>query len=76
MLAVGCVVALVDNVLRPVLARYGNLRMHGLLLFMAMLGGMAVFGASGLLLGPLAVRFAIEGLSMLREAQPKAFPAG
>jgi predicted PurR-regulated permease PerM len=43
---------------------------------MAMLGGMAVFGASGLLLGPLVVRFAIEGLSMLRESQPQAFPAG
>lgn len=76
MLGIGCVVALVDNVMHPVLARYGNLRMHGLLLFMAMLGGMAVFGASGLLLGPLAVRFAVEGLSMLREAEPKAFPAG
>jgi predicted PurR-regulated permease PerM len=76
MLAIGCVVALVDNVVRPLLAQYGHLRMHGLLLFMAMLGGMAVFGASGLLLGPLVVRFAIEGLIMLRESEPQSFPAG
>jgi predicted PurR-regulated permease PerM len=76
MLGIGCVVALVDNVVRPLLAQYGHLRMHGLLLFMAMLGGMAVFGASGLLLGPLVVRFAIEGLSMLRESEPQSFPAG
>lgn len=76
MLGIGCAVSLVDNVMRPLLAQYGHLRMHGLLLFMAMLGGMMVFGAGGLLLGPLVVRFAIEGLSMLREAEPRAFPAG
>ncbi len=76
MLGVGCVVALVDNVMRPLLTQFGELRMHGLLLFMAMLGGIAVFGASGILLGPLVVRFAVEGLSMLREAEPTAFPAG
>ncbi len=75
MVAIGCVVGLVDNVLRPLLAKYGNLRMHGLLLFMAMLGGMAVFGAGGLLLGPLLVRIAIECLRMLRESEPQAFPA-
>jgi predicted PurR-regulated permease PerM len=76
MLAVGCVVGVVDNVLRPVLARYGQLRLHGLLLFIAMLGGIAVFGAGGLLLGPLFVRLAVEGLNMLREAAPAKFPEG
>jgi predicted PurR-regulated permease PerM len=74
MLAIGCVVSLVDNALRPLLAQYGHLRMHGLLLFMAMLGGVAIFGAGGLLLGPLLVRIAIEGLTMLREATPETFP--
>lgn len=74
MLAIGCVVSVVDNVTRPVLARYGQLRLHGLLLFIAMLGGIAVFGAGGLLLGPLFVRLAVEGLNMLREASPASFP--
>lgn len=76
MLAIGCVVSLVDNLVRPLLTQYGQLDMHGLLLFVAMLGGIAVFGAGGLLLGPLLVRLAVEGLSMLREATPEAFPEG
>lgn len=74
MLAVGCVVSVVDNLMRPLLSRYGELRMNGLLLFVAMLGGVAVFGAGGLLLGPLLVRLATEGLTMLREASPESFP--
>jgi predicted PurR-regulated permease PerM len=75
MLIIGCVVSLVDNVMHPLLAQYAHLRMHGLLLFMSMLGGIAVFGAGGLLLGPLCVRLAIEALTMLRESAPDAFPA-
>lgn len=76
MLGIGCVVSVVDNLVRPLLAQSGKLRMHGLLLFIAMLGGMAVFGAGGLLLGPLFVRLAVEGLTMLREATPVTFPDG
>lgn len=75
MLVIGCVVSLVDNLVRPLLAQYGQLHMHGLLLFVAMLGGIAVFGAGGLLLGPLVVRLAVEGLRMLREATPESFPS-
>jgi predicted PurR-regulated permease PerM len=75
MLVIGCFVSVVDNLVRPLLAQYGQLNMHGLLLFVAMLGGIAVFGAAGLLLGPLFVRLAIEGLSMLRQASPELFPA-
>ena len=74
MLAIGCVVSVVDNLVRPLLARYGELRMNGLLLFIAMLGGIAVFGAGGLLLGPLLVRLATEGLTILREDTPAAQP--
>jgi predicted PurR-regulated permease PerM len=76
MLVIGCAISLVDNLMRPLLTKYGQLRMHGLLLFVSMLGGIAVFGAGGLLLGPLAVRLAIEGLAMLRQAKPESFPAG
>ena len=74
MLAIGCVVSLVDNLVRPLLAQYGQLQMNGLLLFVAMLGGIAVFGTGGLLLGPLVVRMAIEGVTMLRERSPELFP--
>jgi predicted PurR-regulated permease PerM len=75
MLAIGCFVSVVDNLVRPLLAQYGQLNMNGLLLFLAMLGGIAVFGAPGLLLGPLVVRLAMEGLAMLRESSPELFPA-
>lgn len=67
MLLIGGVVSTVDNVLRPLLMQYGNLRLNALLLFVAMLGGMAVFGFGGLLLGPLIVRLVTEGLTMLKE---------
>jgi len=67
MLVIGCVVSIVDNFMRPILARYGQLRLNGLVMFIAMLGAMTIFGAGGLLLGPLFVRLAAEGLTMLRE---------
>jgi len=67
MLVIGLFVSVVDNLLRPLFARYAELRMHALVLFVAMLGGIVVFGTWGLLLGPLLVRGATEGLSMLRE---------
>jgi predicted PurR-regulated permease PerM len=67
MLVIGLFVSVVDNLLRPLFARYAELRMNGLVLFVAMLGGIVLFGTWGLLLGPLLVRWASEGLSMLRE---------
>jgi predicted PurR-regulated permease PerM len=56
-----------DNLVRPLLARYAELRLHSLLLFMAMLGGIVILGTWGLLFGPLFVRLATEGLTMLKE---------
>lgn len=67
MLGIGLVVSIVDNLLRPLFARYAALRLHTLVLFLAMLGGLVLFGGWGLLLGPLFVRLASEGLTMLCE---------
>lgn len=67
MLAIGLVVSVTDNLLRPIFARHAALRLNGLALFVAMLGGIVLFGAWGLLLGPLFVRLASEGLTMLHE---------
>jgi len=72
MLVIGCVVSTADNLVRPLLARYAELRLHGLVLFMAMLGGIVVLGAWGLLFGPLFVRLATEGLTMLKEEREGA----
>ncbi|MBM7118362.1 AI-2E family transporter [Archangium primigenium] len=50
------VVGLSDNVVKPILAKRG-MNMHGALVFFSLLGGLAVFGAIGLLLGPLILAF-------------------
>jgi predicted PurR-regulated permease PerM len=50
------VVGLSDNVVKPILAKRG-MNMHGALVFFSLLGGLGVFGAIGLLLGPLILAF-------------------
>jgi len=50
------VVGLSDNVVKPILAKRG-MNMHGALVFFSLLGGLAMFGAIGLLLGPLILAF-------------------
>lgn len=72
MLAIGLFTSVIDNLLRPLFTRYAALRLHGLVLFVAMLGGIVLIGAWGLLLGPLVVRLAVEGLDMLREQRAAA----
>ncbi len=59
------VVSVIDNAARPFLLR-GGLSLHGGLLFFALLGGLAVFGGIGLLVGPLALTFFITALNMYR----------
>lgn len=63
------IVGSIDNVLRPVFARYGNMQLSTFVLLLAMLGGFGAFGGWGLLLGPLAVRMAKEALMVIREAR-------
>lgn len=50
------VVGLVDNVVKPWLLK-GGMELHGAIVFFALLGGIAAFGATGLILGPLSVTF-------------------
>jgi predicted PurR-regulated permease PerM len=69
MLAIGAFASTVDNIARPLLSRFGKLNLNGLVLFIAMLGGIAIFGAWGLMLGPLCVRLATESLELVRESR-------
>ena len=48
------VVGLVDNLIKPLLIRRG-LEIHGAIVFFALIGGLAAFGAIGILVGPLVV---------------------
>ncbi len=59
------VVGLVDNVVKPLLMKDG-IRMHGAVVLFALLGGLAAFGAMGLLIGPLAVALFLAMLRMYK----------
>lgn len=74
LLVIGAALGLVDNFVRPVLTRYARLQLPMAVVLVSMLGGLAAFGPSGVLLGPLVVRLAVEALSIAREK--RAFAAG
>ncbi len=60
------VIGTVDNVMRPVFARFGNLELPSYVLLTSIFGGLAIFGAWGFILGPLFARLAKEALIMAR----------
>ncbi len=66
-LVLGAVMSVADNFIRPLLARSAQLDLSTFVLFVAMLGGIGIFGAWGLLVGPLFVRLALEALRLARE---------
>jgi predicted PurR-regulated permease PerM len=65
----GVVISLIDNLLYPVLVK-NRLRLHTVPVFIAVLGGLVVFGATGVVLGPLvlAVGFALVDIWRRRMA--------
>jgi predicted PurR-regulated permease PerM len=65
------VVGGIDNLLYPILV--GNrLQMHTAIAFIAMLGGLMVLGAPGIILGPLAVTITGALLELWRHREPDA----
>jgi len=71
LVAVGVgVIGMADNILRPLLLS-GRTTMHGLLVFISLLGGMAAFGFIGLVIGPVA----IAAIGTLLDAVLKDDPA-
>jgi len=65
----GVVIGMVDNVLRPRLVGQRT-RMHELLVFFSVLGGLQVFGALGILLGPVTMAVTVALFDALRGAEP------
>jgi len=53
------VVGLVDNLLRPLLLERA-IKIHPLLIFLSVLGGLSIFGALGFILGPIILSFAFS----------------
>jgi predicted PurR-regulated permease PerM len=66
----GVVVSSVDNFLRPKLVG-GRARMHELFIFFAVLGGLKVFNAAGLVLGPLVLAITLALLDVLHPRDTK-----
>lgn len=68
--AVGVViVGSIDNVLRPFLTRFGHLELHPFVVLVSMLGGLALIGGWGLVMGPLVVRLTAEVLKITSERE-------
>ena len=73
----GLVVALIDNLLYPILVEK-RMRLHMVPVFFAIVGGLAIFGAAGLILGPviLALTDAILEIWHRRTAHGRPAKAG
>jgi predicted PurR-regulated permease PerM len=61
------VVGLIDNIVKPYLVSE-DMEMHGALVFFSMIGGVAAFGAVGLLIGPLVANLFLTLTSMYRRS--------
>ena len=68
------IISLADNLLYPILVGK-ELRIHTLLVFLAILGGIAVFGMSGIVLGPVALAVTLGLLDILRQRTVAGRPA-
>lgn len=67
------VISVVDNLLRPLFARWGALELPVFVLFVSVFGGLVTFGTWGALMGPLVVRLTMEALALAKESA--ALPA-
>ena len=63
------VIGSIDNFLSPRLVGK-RARLHELLIFFSVLGGLQVFGVLGLVLGPVVVAITLALIEMVREALP------
>jgi predicted PurR-regulated permease PerM len=64
------VISSVDNLLRPVLMGRDT-EMHPLLIFLSTLGGLAIWGFSGFVLGPVIAALFLAGWKIFPEIYPK-----
>jgi predicted PurR-regulated permease PerM len=60
------VISMVDNLLKPILMR-GKNRVHPLLLFLSIMGGLNLAGPIGILLGPITVAVFLAALKIYKQ---------
>lgn len=68
------VVGTVDNILRPKLVG-GRTRLHELFVFFSVLGGLAVFGILGIIMGPVTLAVMLALLDVFRQPSNASAPA-
>lgn len=61
----GFLVAFIDNVLRPLFIE-GKTKMHTLLVFMSIVGGISYFGIEGVIFGPIIVALGLTFLELYK----------
>jgi predicted PurR-regulated permease PerM len=59
------VIGLIDNLIYPLIVK-GRIRLHAVPVFIAVLGGLLVLGASGIVLGPLLLAITDELVTLWR----------
>jgi predicted PurR-regulated permease PerM len=67
------VIGMIDNFLRPKLVG-GRTKLHELLIFFAVLGGLQVFGVLGFVLGPVVLAIALALIDVFRTANEAPQP--
>ncbi|MGH9812701.1 MAG: AI-2E family transporter, partial [Candidatus Acidiferrales bacterium] len=67
------VIGTADNILRPILMK-GRSEMSELLILISVIGGLAVFGMVGIVLGPLVVSVAVAALQMYAAVRAPSEP--
>jgi predicted PurR-regulated permease PerM len=70
----GIVIAIIDNLLYPILVGK-RLRLHTVPVFFAIVGGLAIFGAAGLILGPVILALTDAILEIWRRRTAHGRPA-
>ena len=65
------VIGMIDNFLRPKLVG-GRTKLHELLIFFAVLGGLQVFGVLGIVLGPVVLAITLALVDVFRAAEDTA----
>jgi predicted PurR-regulated permease PerM len=65
------VIGMIDNFLRPMLVG-GRTKLHELLIFFAVLGGLQVFGVLGIVLGPVVLAITLALVDVFRAADRTA----
>ncbi len=66
-------VTLADNVLKPLIIRGGS-KIHPVVIFFSILGGLSFFGFSGIILGPLVTGLTFVVLEIYREEFQEQLP--